>query len=76
MDFNYQSIMRLGFQSYVDNLAVNLKEDGNLYDGYKFENDKYSVRVEKMDSFHGPLMHVTVRAYVDGHGWHSHTLLL
>jgi hypothetical protein len=76
MDFDSKLVMRLGFESYVDNLAVNLKEDGLLKDGYKFENEKYSVKVEQMEAFHGTLMLVSVRAYVDGFGWHTHTLSL
>jgi hypothetical protein len=72
MDFNYQQIRRLGFDEYCTNLAVNLKEDGNLIDGYKFENDVYSVSVTKTENNHS----VNVRAYVKTLGWQSAEIIL
>jgi len=72
MNFNYQQIKRLGFDEYCTNLAVNLKEDGNLIDGYKFDNDVYSVSVSKIEKNHS----VNVRAYVTNLGWQSAEIIL
>jgi len=72
MDFNLQSIQRLGFDEYATNLAVNLIEDGLLKDGYRFENDVYSVSVSKIDNKHS----VNVRAYVSNLGWQSAEIVL
>jgi hypothetical protein len=72
MDFNYQSVQRLGFDEYCTNLAVNLMEDGNLKDGYSFENDKYSVSVKSVENKHT----ITIRAYVTNMGWQSTEIVL
>jgi hypothetical protein len=72
MDFNYQQVQRLGFDEYCTNLAVNLIEDGHLVDGYKFENDVYSVSVSKVEKNYS----VNVRAYVPSIGWQSTEIVL
>ena len=72
MDFNYQQVQRLGFDEYCTNLAVNLIEDGHLVDGYKFENDVYSVSVSKVEKNYS----VNVRAYVPSIGWKSTEIIL
>ena len=72
MTFDYQSVQRLGFDEYATNVAVNIKEDQLLYDGYRFENDKYFVSVSKLKDNHT----VTVRAYVDKLGWQSSEIVL
>lgn len=72
MDFNYQSVIRLGFDEYATNLAINLIEDGKLIDGYCFETDVYSVSISKIENKHS----VNVRAYVKNIGWSSTEIIL
>lgn len=71
MDFNYQSVQRLGFDSYCSNLIVNLIEDNKLTDGFKFENETYSVCVKSV----GKNKSVFIKAYVNGLGWQSTELV-
>ena len=71
MDFNTQAVRRLGFDSYASNLVVNLLENGQLTDGYRFENEIYSVSVTKVKNNYS----VCVRAYVDGMGWQTADLI-
>ena len=86
MDFNYSQVQRLGFDSYCSNLAVNLLENGQLTDGYRFENETYSVAVSSLESqsthqsnyvnLKNKNLHlVTVRAYVAGLGWQTADLI-
>ena len=67
MDFNTQAVQRLGFDSYCSNLVVNLLENGQLTDGFRFENEIYSVAVTKLKSNYS----VCIRAYVAGIGWQT-----
>jgi hypothetical protein len=60
-------INRLGLDSWASNLAVNLMENNELIDGYKFECNDYSIAVSKVDNKHV----VLVRAYVPGSGWQT-----
>ena len=60
-------ISRLGFDSWSSNLAVNLIENGELKDGYRFECDEYSVFVTKVGDKHI----VFVRGYYQGYGWET-----
>ena len=71
MDFNYSQVQRLGFDSYCSNLVVNLIENGELIDGYRFENETYSVAVTKLKTNYS----VCVRAYVAGMGWQTADLI-
>ena len=86
MDFNYLQVQRLGFDSYCSNLVVNLIENGELIDGYRFENETYSVAVSSLESqsiyqdkcvdLKNKNLHiVTVRAYVAGMGWQTADLI-
>lgn len=68
MNFNPLTIKSMGFENYCVNYAVNIKENGDLYDGYKYEDETHSVKVEKTTD---KTMCVSVRAYVDGLGWQS-----
>lgn len=67
MNFSKTLVQRLGFDNYVSNLVVNLVENKQFIDGYSFENDTYSISVNKV----GDKMCVSCRAYVDGLGWKS-----
>ena len=71
MDFNYQSVQRLGFDSYCSNLAVNLIENQEFKHGYKFENEIYSCSVTQS----GKEKVFYVRAYVKNCGWKSTELI-
>ena len=65
-----EQINRLGFDSWSSNLAVNLIENGELKDGYRFECDQYSISVNAINEKHL----VAVRAYVAGSGWQTSEL--
>lgn len=67
MRFNYSLVQRLGFDAYVSNVVVNLIEDGLLHDGYRFENETYSLGVDLIKDKYL----VTVRAYVASMGWQT-----
>lgn len=58
-------VQRLGFDAYASNLIANLIEDGNLFHGYRIENEDYTLSVTQFDKRHL----VTVRAYVPTIGW-------
>jgi hypothetical protein len=62
-------INRLGFDSWASNLAVNLIENGELKDGYRYECDQYSISVNEINET-GKHM-VFIRAYVSGSGWQT-----
>lgn len=62
-----EQINRLGFDSWCSNLAVNIKENGELKHGYRYECDQYTIFVTEINEKHL----VTVRAYVDGLGWQT-----
>ena len=79
-------INRLGFDSFASNIAVNIIENGDLRDGYRYECDDYSVAVSSLESqsthqgnyvdLKNKNLHlVTVRAYVDGAGWQTAELV-
>jgi len=72
MNFNYESVQRLGYDEYCTNLCVNLIEDGQMKDGYRFENETYSVAVKQVDKQHS----VTIRAYVAPLGWQSTEIVI
>lgn len=72
MDFNPNTVKSMGAENYCINYAVNIKENGDLYDGYKFEDNTHSVRVEKSEKD----MCVYIRAYVDGLGWIKEEIVL
>lgn len=58
-------INRLGFDAWASNIAVNIIENGDMKDGYKYECNDYSVTISKFNNRHS----VVVRAYVSGMGW-------
>ena len=60
-------INRLGFDAWASNIAVNIIENGDLRDGYRYECDDYSVAVNSFENRHL----VTIRSYVDGAGWQT-----
>ena len=75
-------INRLGFDAWASNIAVNIIENGNLRDGYRYECYDYSVAVSSLESqsthrnryidLKNKNLHlITVRAYVDGSGWQT-----
>jgi hypothetical protein len=66
-----QAITRLGLDSWASNLAVNLIENGELKDGYRFECEQYSIAVTQIEERYG----VFVRAYVDGSGWETSEII-
>ena len=71
MDFNTSLIQRLGFDSYCSNLAVNLIENKEFNDGYKYQDEIYSCSVTK----NGKEKVFYVRAYVKGIGWQTAELV-
>lgn len=62
----------MGFENYSTNYAVNLFENGQLYNGFKFEDEQHSVSVTKTDKHHT----VLVRAYIAGTGWQTTEIIL
>lgn len=72
MDFNQQTIKSMGFDNYCINYAVNISENGDLIDGYKYEDNNHSVCVTKTDKHHM----VLVRAYVQNEGWKTTEVIL
>lgn len=59
-----QSVQRLGFEAWADNLIVNMIEDF----GEKIESDTYNLRIEKYPEE----TNYIVSAYVPGKGWLTH----
>ena len=70
-DFNYQAVQRLGLDSYCSNLAVNLIENKQFENGFKFENEIYSCTVTQS----GKNKVFFVRAYIEGMGWQTTELI-
>lgn len=62
----------MGFENYCTNYAVNILENGDLRDGYKFEDETHSVAVSKTDKHHT----VLIRAYVQNEGWKTTEIVL
>jgi hypothetical protein len=63
------AINRLGFDSWASNIAVNLIENNQMKNGYKFENELYSVSVNEINET--GKHRVFVRAYVSNYGWQT-----
>ena len=60
-------INRIGFENYAFNLLVNEIENGNLRDGYRYEQDDGSIVVTTIgDSFN-----IAIRCYHSERGWLS-----
>lgn len=68
----HQEVNRLGFDSWASNKIANVIEDGNLYHGYRFENNDYSLSVTQFNKRHL----VTVRAYVPTIGWEASEIVI
>jgi hypothetical protein len=62
-----QLIDRLGINAWASNLAVNLIENGQMKNGYRYECDDYSILINEIGSKYS----VFVRAYVPGYGWQT-----
>lgn len=58
-------IDRLGFENYAFNLLVNEIENGNLRDGYKYEQDDCSMVIKAL----GDTFNVAIRCYHTNKGW-------
>ena len=64
-------INRLGITAWASNLAVNLIENGQMKNGYRYECDDYSILVNEIGSKYS----VFVRAYVYGFGWQTSEII-
>lgn len=62
----------MGFDNYCTNYAVNISENGDLKDGYKFEDETHSLSVTKTDKHHM----VLIRAYIVNEGWKTAEIIL
>lgn len=72
MDFKLSLIRRLGWDEYAFNIVVNLKEDGLLFDGYKQEDEDFSIKVFYIDGKH----QVIIRQWVQSMGWKTAEITL
>jgi hypothetical protein len=60
-------IDRLGFENYAFNLLVNEIENGNLRDGYRYEQEDGSMVVTAV----GDSMNIAIRCYHPERKWLS-----
>jgi len=60
-------INRIGFENYAFNLLVNEIENGNLCDGYRYEQDDGSMVVTAL----GDAFNIAIRCYHHDRGWLS-----
>jgi hypothetical protein len=72
MDFKLALIRRLGWDEYAFNIVVNLKEDGLLVDGYRQEDEDFSLKVNYIDGKH----QVIIRHWVQSMGWKTAEITL
>lgn len=72
MNFNPATVLSMGFENYCTNYAVNIFENGQLFDGFKFEDETHSVIVTKTEKHHS----VLIRAYVEGLGWKNAEIII
>lgn len=72
MNFNPKTVKSMGFKKYCINYAVNIMENGDLKDGYKYEDETHSVVVMKCDK----MFAVTIKAYIDGLGWKTEEVVI
>jgi hypothetical protein len=62
-------VNRLGFENFAFNLLVNEIENGNLYDGYRYEQYDGSIAISSTGN-PGEFI-IAIRCYVPGRGWLS-----
>lgn len=60
-------INRIGFENYAFNLLVNEIENGNLRDGYRYDQDDGSMVVSAL----GDAFNIAIRCYHPDRGWLS-----
>ena len=64
---NTTLVKRLGFDAWASNIAVNIIENGDFKDGYRYECKDYSLAITKF----GKRYSFSIRAYVEKTGWQT-----